>query len=451
MKRTPGKWWIDNNYPPAMMAAGLSGNFLMSVDAQYNIYFNDFLSCVFQIFQFENIPETVDITYFKMCLFLAGRVVMFRDTRGSGDILALDCGTEEKRPTVYYMPDGIIIDNPAFNGYQYRLTPGKDCAVIFCREVDRYNYGLSTGGLFGLIATTAQLLADNTVSINVATKNMRLTNIIGGVDDKNTAAGVNEALQAMYNGEPYISVQQNLIEKLEAIPITAQTNTQQLLQLLQVRQYIYSHFYEQIGLKTHDQMKKERLITAELDEGTELAIFNLSDMISEIQRGIDEANRIFSLDIKMYLNPLISQILEDAEETAPQESQPAAADSQSDAAADGVPEAAEEPTPEAIEIITPTPEPQPDPEQAQPAAEEDQPAEPSAADSQSDGRGAESDAGPAAVDPDPEQAQPPPVAIEIDAADNSGKIEINVTVDAEQAQPEPDQEEPPEGGAENGE
>ena len=439
MKRTPGKWWIDNNYPPAMMAAGLSGNFLMSVDAQYNIYFNDFLSCVFQIFQFSGLPETVDITYSKMCLFLAGRVCVFRDTRGSGDILALDCGTEEKRPTVYYMPDGIIIDNPAFKGYQYRLTPGKDCAVIFCREVDRYNYGLSTGGLFGLIATTAQLLADNTVSINVATKNMRLTNIIGGVDDKITAAGINEALKAMYNGEPFISVQQNLIEKLEAIPITAQTNTQQLLQLLQVRQYIYSHFYEQIGLKTHDQMKKERLITAELDEGTELAIFNLSDMIAEIQRGIDEANRIFSLEIKMYLNPLISQILEDAEETepAPQASQPAAADSQSDAAADGVPEAAEEPTPEAIEIITPTPEPQPE----------------TAGSQSDDGSGAESDAGPAAVDPDPEQAQPPPVAISIDAAENAGTIEINVTVDAEKPEPEadPDPDEQPEGGADNGE
>ena len=319
------------------------------------------------------------------------------------------------------------------------MTPGKDCAVIFCREVDRYNYGLSTGGLFGLIATTAQLLADNTVSINVATKNMRLTNIIGGVDDKITAAGINEALKAMYNGEPFISVQQNLIEKLEAIPITAQTNTQQLLQLLQVRQYIYSHFYEQIGLKTHDQMKKERLITAELDEGTELAIFNLSDMIAEIQRGIDEANRIFSLEIKMYLNPLISQILEDAEETepAPQASQPAAADSQSDAAADGVPEAAEEPTPEAIEIITPTPEPQPE----------------TAGSQSDDGSGAESDAGPAAVDPDPEQAQPPPVAISIDAAENAGTIEINVTVDAEKPEPEadPDPDEQPEGGADNGE
>ena len=251
MKRTPGKWWIDNTYPPAKLATDPG---IMYTDQQYNIHFNDLFSCVLNIFQFENIPETIDISYFKFCLFLGGRVAVFRDTHGNGDLRALDCATGGA-PDIYYMPNTVIITNPTFRGYSYNLTPGSDCAVIFCREVDRYNYGLQTGGLFGLISTTANLLADNTVSINVAQKNMRLTNIVSA-DDLNTKEGIEIAIQKMYDGCATIPVQTKLIDKLESVPITAQTNTQQLLQLLQTRQYIYSHFYEQIGLKTHDQMKK---------------------------------------------------------------------------------------------------------------------------------------------------------------------------------------------------
>ena len=309
MARSQGQWWIDNNYPPAMLQAGG----IMTVDNQYNIEFNNLLSCVYQVIQYRGLPESVDPTYFKMCLYLGGRVAIFRDTKGDGQIRALDCATDDK-PTIYYMPSKILIVNPTFKGYSYNLTPGDDVAVIFCRECDRYQYGRETGGMYGLISSTAQLLADNTVSINVAQKNMRLTNILSA-NDQNTKDSIDIVIKKMYNGEPYVSVQSSLIDQLTSIPMTAQTNTQQLIQLLQTRQYIYAHFYEQIGLKTHDQMKKERLITSEIDEGTELAIFNVQDMLAEIQRGIDEANRIFDLDISIALHPLIAGTLDDPAET----------------------------------------------------------------------------------------------------------------------------------------
>ena len=267
---------------------------LMSTDQQYSLFFNDLLSCVYQIFQFDGLPDTVDQTYFKMCLFLSGRVAIFRDTRSDNAIRALHCA-ENGFPDIYYMPQKILIVNQAFKGYSYNLQFQKDVAVIFCRECDRYQYRMDTGGLFGLISTTAQLLADNTVSINVATKNMRLTNIIAAID-QNTKNSIDKTVERMYNGEPFISVMASLVDKLESIPMQDRTDTSQLLQLLQVRQYIYAHFYECIGLKTHDQIKKERLITSEIDEGAELAVFNVQDMLQEIQRGIDVANEIFDRD-----------------------------------------------------------------------------------------------------------------------------------------------------------
>ena len=317
-RRSQGLWWVEENYPPAMI--GEAG--IMTTDAQYNIYYNDLLCCCCQIFKLPGLPETVDEVFFKLCLLQAGRVAIFRDTRGSGDLLGLDCATADK-PDVYYMPSGVIVTNPTFMGYSYQLKPGEDCAVIYCRDVDRYNYGRQTGGLFGLISTTAQMLADNTISIHVATKNMRLTNLVAA-DDDNTLASISMAMQKMYDGEPTVPVQNTLLDKLTAVPLTDRTNTEQLIQLLQVRQYIYAHFYESIGLKTHDQMKKERLITAELDDGAELAVYNIMDMIDQITAGIEEVNRIFGTDISVRVNPLILRTIEAGQAAPAADGEPAA-------------------------------------------------------------------------------------------------------------------------------
>lgn len=430
-RRSQGQWWIDRNYPPALL--GDPG--IMTVDAQYNIYYNDLLSCVLRILDFEGLPDTIDPTYLKMCLYQGGRVAIFRDNKRDGAPLrALDCATAGE-PDIYYMPRYILITNPTFDGYSYQLEPGVDCAVIYCRECDRYQYGRQTGGLFGLIATTAQLLADNTISINVATKNTRMVNILAA-DQKITTISLQEAVRRMYDGDPTIVVQSSLIDKLQALPLTDHADTQQLLHLLAVRQYIYSHFYEQIGLKTHDQLKKERLITAEIDEGVELAIFNIDDMIEEIQRGINEANRIFGTEISLRLNPLIMQgmIADDQTETA------AAPDATAAAPDETLGDQIEEDIAEAMGYeLPPDPEPEPDEDQSEEPdqePDEDQSAEPEAEpdDDQSEAEEPEQD-GESEPDGESETAAEPDPAPAVDveiSGDVGGDVQIDIHIGGDQ-------------------
>ena len=320
-RQSQGSWWMEHNYPPYMIRSPE----ILSVDSLYDMYFNDLLSCCMQILIFDGMPDSIDPTWFKMCLLTAGRVAFFRDTKGDGELRALDCAIAGE-PDIYYMPREVLIVNPAFKGYSYTLPIHSDqVAVVYCRECDRYQYARNTGGLYPLISSTAQLLADNTASINVATKNMRLTNILAA-DDTNTVASMQLSLRKMYDGEPAIIVQKTLLDKIEPIPLTDHTNTQQLIQLLEVRQYIYAHFYEQIGLKTNDQRKKERLITAELDDGAELALFNVADMLESVTRGIEEVNRDFGTDIDVRLHPLIEATIDgsgDDQSEQPAEQEPA--------------------------------------------------------------------------------------------------------------------------------
>lgn len=432
-RRSQGQWWIDSNYPPALV--GDPG--IMKVDAQYNLYYNDLLSCALRILDFDGLPKTIDPTYLKMCLYQGGRVCVFRDIKGDGALRALDCATAGE-PDIYYMPRYILITNPVFDGYSYQLEPGVDCAVIYCRECDRYQYGRQTGGLFGLIATTAQLLADNTISINVAVKNTRMINILAA-DQKITTTSLQEAVRRMYDGDPTIVVQSSLIDKLQALPLTDHADTQQLLHLLAVRQYIYSHFYEMIGLKTHDQLKKERLITAEIDEGVELAIFNIDDMIEEIQRGIDEANRIFGTEITLRLNPLIMQgmIADDQPETAAAPDATAAtaaapAETLGDQIEEDIAEAMgyelppeSEPEPEPELVDDQSEEPEPDGDQSETPTEETEPETEPAEEPEQDGE-SETDRE-SETEAESEQDPAPAVDVEI-SGDVGGDVQINVQI-----------------------
>ena len=122
--------------------------------------------------------------------------------------------------------------------------------------IDMYTYGLDTGGLYSLLSITARMLADNTISLNVAQRNTRLTNVLAA-DDEITARSIDNVLRDMYAGKPYKAVQKTLIDKLENVPIQQQQSNQNLLQLLETHKYILSEFYAALGIDEPQQMKRE--------------------------------------------------------------------------------------------------------------------------------------------------------------------------------------------------
>ena len=112
-------------------------------------------------------------------------------------------------------------------------------------------------------------------------------------------------MQEAYDGKPFFIVQKSLVDQLEKLPVYADSSNQLLIQLLDVHKYILSEYYAAIGLQEAQQMKKERLITAEVEDGAELPLFNIQDMIDSITAGIDRVNSMFDTDMQVVVNPLI--------------------------------------------------------------------------------------------------------------------------------------------------
>ena len=297
--------------------------FAKPVPMDFNIlfkhYFNFILRDVFQIFKFNDVPKTVDETFMKYCIFLNGKVTFFR--LDSGEIVALN-GAYSGDPNLYYVPDKMLVTNPRLIK-AYRMQRDVECVVVYCSEPDIYNVTGEFGGLYTLISRTATMLADGDLSINVSQKNKRLINVLAA-EDQNTKDSIDVVIRKQYNGEPYAVVHKSLIDNVESVPITDKTGgTNDIVQLIECQQYILSHFYEALGLQTHDNMKKERLITAEVNDNDNLAKLNIDDMICTIQNGLDKVNTMFDTNISISLNPLLEQEApeEQQSEEGPEEQQ----------------------------------------------------------------------------------------------------------------------------------
>ena len=309
----------------------------------YRFYFNFILRLLYRIFIIEGNPETVEETFLKLMLFTTGKVTYFRGREVGEDtdkLLALNCSRSDT-PTVYYMPSKSLITNPRLIK-SYMLTPGTDCEIVYLSEADKYNLNDQSGGLYHLIERTAIMLADNDLSINIAQKNTRLTNIVSG-DTQNTVDSIRGVIAAMYEGDPTIVVKSSLIDKLQGVPIVENSSQQNLIQLIEVQQYILAHFYEQIGICTHDQMKKERLVTAEINDNIDLAYLNIDDILLSLQEGFDRVNAMFGTNITIKINPIIEHQREQADaaaalEAAPEEEPESAPEDQTEEESESAPE-----------------------------------------------------------------------------------------------------------------
>ena len=441
-------------------------SFSMDFDTLYRHYFDQLLYISMRLILLHDLPATIEETFLKYLILVNGKAVFFKLQEDigdgykseviplhEGDIVCMN-GNKAENQTFYYQNRRVLVANPALKK-SYNLTPGVDCEIVYCTEPDKYKI-FGRGGLFALIARTATILADNDISINCAQKNTRLCNIIGA-DDAQTANSANVAIQAMYKGEPYVVAQKSLVSDLVGIPMTQRTSTSDIVQLIEMRQYIYSHFYESLGLQTHDNMKKERLITDEINDNEEISALNIDDILHTIQEGLDRVNALFGTQIRAELNPIVQraheeddQIQDDPETDQDPEQDPEEPEDIADpfayydsdeirriikglkAVLDEAPEdpAAEEPDDQTEE----DPEEQDNDltedqtEDTEPASAEDQTED----DDQPDEEPEEQDNDLTEdqtedTDPDPEPAAMPEIKIEIQAEDDA---EINIQIDA---------------------
>lgn len=285
----------------------------------YDFYFKWLLDKVMQIFVIKDDSDseydtkTINFDYLKSNLLLDGDICI---TDFDGKLYAVT-GNLGGEPDEYYIPTVYTVANPILGSKMVYRKDGKtnvqNGVIIFGSDIDSlgWNAGPSRG-LFDLIHQTATLLADNIVSINCQQINSRV-HVFFTVEDgdgENKAEAGSETLRKMYSGRPYQVLKEDLFGSIKINPVATST-ANSITQLVELQNFIIANFFQNIGIKANDIMKRERLITAEIEEQNDMVSISLLELVTAWEKGFEEVNKFYGTDIHVTLNPvLLNEITE---------------------------------------------------------------------------------------------------------------------------------------------
>lgn len=265
----------------------------MSTEYAFLRFRKKLVNTAHSIFEWTGLPDTVNENFLTNELIENGIVGLIdtphglRAVRGNvgGEI---DC---------YYRPMYFIYANPVLGSGEPKI--GENCAVIFLTSEDMTPFS-PTGGLSTLIDSTALLLADNMVSLNVTQKNTRMM-LLASADDEQTANSAERTIMDMYNGRPYKVVNKSMTDSFDVNPLSSVRTAENMKQLIENQQYILAHFYQELGINANFNMKRERLITSEVELNTECLDTLVDDMEKTINDGLEMCNILFGTDIHLHI------------------------------------------------------------------------------------------------------------------------------------------------------
>ena len=239
------------------------------------------------MFKYHNLPDTIPEKILEKFLQKNGFTCF---AKYENDLYIFYGGLGGKQD-VYYRPTICTISNPALN-FSADLEIDKDCVIV-----DNDSYRL---GLIPIIEKYSAMLVENDISTFLATVNTRITTIFSGGDDitKNSAE---EYLRNIFAGKLGVIADNAFLNSLSINP-ASRTKDNALTDLITQNQYLKACLLNEIGLNANTQLKKERLVTAEIENNTDCLYPFIDDMLECRRIGIEKVNEMFGTDIEVELN-----------------------------------------------------------------------------------------------------------------------------------------------------
>ncbi len=284
----------------------------LDVERNYAGAFAELFNYASQLFIFKGFPEEVDIDYAVENLLLTGNISFFKS---NSKYYLLDAFLGGKQ-NVVYRPTLIQVSNNILGHLEF--TNEKDAVMLFLTPFDRAVTQCPgfDGGLYHLISRTAILLADNITSINCAQMNSRVAAICG-VETQNDASGVEETLKEIYMGKPYKVVKSSLLSSFQVNPLSNSTSSKTITELVELHQYILASFFNTLGVQFNGNMKRERLISDEVNANSDALTISIDVILNSLKKGCESINRIFGLNTSIELNPIFERLENPNEEEEP--------------------------------------------------------------------------------------------------------------------------------------
>lgn len=267
----------------------------------YQHFFRTLYNNASKVILLKGLPDDADKEFIMSQLLLVGRIAVFK-TKGKTYFLNGHIGGI---PDEYYYPTKVLIANPVLGSFD--LERDKEAVMVYLTPTDRIldvpkSPTIIYGGLFSLISMVANILAECMTTVNTTLMNTRV-HAIYTADTESAAKSAEPILKSIYMGKPYSVVTSELLERLNVNPLSEHGLSNCLIETLEVCQYVLSLFWNGIGIDANYNMKRERLITAEVDKNIQSLIVPIQTILETLNDGFKKANNLFDIEVEAIKNP----------------------------------------------------------------------------------------------------------------------------------------------------
>lgn len=252
------------------------------------------LNICLDIFEYENLPESLPNREIESNLMLTGHCFVFPYKDELVTTVTSIYGFDK-----YYNPTKATYAQ-AVLGSRSNISI-EDYAIIYNSSLrDNVLNIKSDGSLLTFIQRYARQLADIESTINIYMTNMRLTSIPVATND-NIKGSIRKFFDMLSLGKKEIVVDTPIIESFRQVDITTKHTNDTLTDLLLCRDKILEMFYRDIGVKFRNN-KRANMTESEVESDNQVLLISLDDMLKQRERGVAEVNSKYGTNITVSIN-----------------------------------------------------------------------------------------------------------------------------------------------------
>ena len=242
------------------------------------------LAKTLSMFEYQGLPETIPQRELERLLQTNGYAFITKAPDGELYAFSGSLGGTERDP--YGQPTQITIANVALN-FNKTLDLNKD-GVLLRNDDLRI-------GVMPVFEKCNTLLVENDVNMVMWGFNSRIQKLITAPDDKSKESA-DLYMKKIIDGDLSIIGDNAMFDgvKMQAPAASSGAGVQQMIEY---QQYIKSEMFNEVGLSSNFNMKRERLISSEVDQAEDSLFPLVYNMMENRISGIAALNETFGLNI----------------------------------------------------------------------------------------------------------------------------------------------------------
>lgn len=253
------------------------------------------------MFEYDGLPETIPARKLEEFIQTRGYVsiINYEGDNAPNGLYAVTGGRGGKRDA-YYEPIDFVFANPylGIDG-TYRIYPYEPdadqprCAII--RNDSLYM------GLMPMFTRYASLLTENAVTLRISDINLRALLTMAAPDDK-TKASAELYLKRLEDGENAVIGETAFFDGVNYYDAGHPNN--HMKDLIEYEQYLKASWYNELGLDSNYNMKRERISEGEVNQNSDALIPLVQNMLNSRIECVNNMNALFGTNVTVKLSSI---------------------------------------------------------------------------------------------------------------------------------------------------